>query len=125
VIEAPLEIGFVARGEQTGHKAQKPASVYRPLIEMVTKPGDIVLDPMAGSGTTGAVARATGRFAILSDHSEQCTAVMEARLGCARRPLPAVVFRRPAPVESTVPRGAGARRAMTLRSAIEEGSSDE
>ena len=125
VIEAPLEIGFVARGEQTGHKAQKPVSVYRPLVEMVTEPGDAILDPMAGSGTTGAVARATGRLAILSDHSEQCTALMEARLGCARMPLPPVAARRPAPVESAVARSGRAQRATAPPAALQGGSIDE
>lgn len=108
VIEAPLEIGFVGRGEQTGHKAQKPAAVYEPLVEMASEPGDLILDPMAGSGTTGAVALARGRRAILADHSERCTAIMERRLGVGRTALPAGARRRPAPVESDVPHGADA-----------------
>ena len=55
VIDVPLNIGFVGRDEQTGHPAQKPEKVIEPLILMTTKPGDTVLDPMCGSGTTGAV----------------------------------------------------------------------
>lgn len=109
VIESPLQIGFVGRNEQTGHKAQKPVKVFEPLIEMATKPGDLILDPMAGSGTSGAVARQLGRRAILSDHSEECTGMMEARLGLRR--LSQVVYeagRRPAPVESAVPRTSAA-----------------
>lgn len=67
VIEAALLTGFVGRKEQTGHKAQKPEKVYEPLIMMTTKPGDLVFDPMCGSGTTGAVCRKLGRNAVLSD----------------------------------------------------------
>lgn len=69
VIEAALNIGFVGRHEQTGHPSQKPISVMSPLIEMVTKPGDIVLDPMCGSGTTGIAAHRLGRSSILCDAS--------------------------------------------------------
>ncbi len=85
VIEVPLNIGFVGRGEQTGHPAQKPIAVYRPLIEMTTEPGDTVLDPMCGSGTTGAACRELGRHAILCDRSEEYTAIVERRLGIRRR----------------------------------------
>lgn len=103
VIEASLQIGFVGRKEQTGHKAQKPIAVYEPLIEMVTQPGDLILDPMAGSGTTGAVAQALGRRAVLCDHSEAYTVIMEERLGVTRANLGVDLRRREAPVESAVP----------------------
>ena len=80
VIEAPLNIGFVGRKEQTGHPSQKPQAVYRPLIEMVTKEGDLVFDPMCGSGTTGAVCRELGRRAVLSDHNPDYIAIARNRL---------------------------------------------
>lgn len=103
VIESSLQIGFVGRKEQTGHKAQKPIAVYEPLIEMATQPGDLILDPMAGSGTTGAVAQALGRRAILGDHSEVYTVMMEERLGLQRVDLGLDLRRRDAPIESAVP----------------------
>jgi len=84
VIEAPLEIGFVGRGEQTGHPAQKPAKVFEPLILMTTVEGDTVLDPMCGSGTTGVVCRRLGRRAILCDESEEYTSMTERRLKVRR-----------------------------------------
>lgn len=84
VIEAPLNIGFVGRSEQTGHPAQKPEKVYEPLLLMTTKPGDRVLDPMCGSGTTGAVCRKLGRQAILCDESEDYLRMVERRLGLGR-----------------------------------------
>lgn len=71
VIEAPLNIGFVGKSEQTGHPSQKPVSVMLPLIEMATKPGDTVLDPMCGSGTTGVAAYRLDRNAILCDKSPE------------------------------------------------------
>jgi hypothetical protein len=84
VIDVPLNIGFVGRDEQTGHPSQKPEKVYEPLIEMATRPGDTVLDPMCGSGTTGAVCAKLGRKAILCDSSEEYTAITERRLGIKR-----------------------------------------
>lgn len=84
VLEAPLNIGFVRRKEQTGHPAQKPMTVIEPLIRMTTEPGDLVLDPMCGSGTTGEVCRNLERRAILSDCSEEYLSMAERRLGIRR-----------------------------------------
>ncbi|HCT8042088.1 site-specific DNA-methyltransferase [Pseudomonas aeruginosa] len=80
VIESALIIGFVGKKEQTGHPSQKPMAVYEPLIEMVTKPGDLVFDPMCGSGTTGAVCRKLGRRAVLSDINPEYLAMVHKRL---------------------------------------------
>jgi site-specific DNA-methyltransferase (adenine-specific) len=86
VIEEPLLVGFVGRREQTGHPAQKPVAVFDKLVRMVTQAGDLVIDPMCGSGTTGAAARQTGRLALLSDVDEVSVSLVEARLGIARIP---------------------------------------
>lgn len=84
VIEAPLNVGFVGKREQTGHPAQKPVKVFEPLILMTTRPGDIVLDPMCGSGTTGEVCRLLGRRTILCDSSKQYCRMTEKRLRIRR-----------------------------------------
>lgn len=88
VIEVPLNIGFVGRKEQTGHPAQKPEKVFEPLILMTTKPGDLVLDPMCGAGTTGAVCRQLGRCGILCDASDEYLRLAETRLGIRRQAIP-------------------------------------
>lgn len=80
VIEAPLNIGFIRKKEQTGHPAQKPIAVYTPLIKMVTKPNDIVFDPMCGSGTTGEVCMKLGRKAVLADINPDYIAITKKRL---------------------------------------------
>lgn len=85
VIEAPLNIGFVGRSEQTGHPAQKPESVFEYLLRMTTQPGDLVCDPFCGSGTTGAVAVRLKLRAVLGDMNEEYTAMAERRLGVTRR----------------------------------------
>lgn len=87
VIEVPLLIGFVGRAEQIGKPsktAQKPMKVFEPLVLMTTKKGDVVLDPMCGMGTTGEVCVKLGRYAILSDHNEECIYRTENRL-CVKR----------------------------------------
>jgi len=47
------------------HQAEKPVELYKQLIEMVTKPGEIILDQGAGSGNLGIAALQTNRFACL------------------------------------------------------------
>ncbi len=80
VIEAPLNVGFVGKDEQTGHPAQKPLSVIEPLILMSTKENGLVLDPMCGSGTTGEASLRLGRRAILCDASEEWLKVTSDRI---------------------------------------------
>jgi adenine-specific DNA-methyltransferase len=43
------------------HPTQKPVMAFVPLITAFSQPGDIVLDPFIGSGTTAVAARALGR----------------------------------------------------------------
>jgi modification methylase len=46
------------------HPTQKPEALLYRLLNATTKPGDVVLDPFFGTGTTGAVARKLGRHFI-------------------------------------------------------------
>jgi site-specific DNA-methyltransferase (adenine-specific) len=43
------------------HPVEKPVDLMRLYIENSSKPGDLVLDPFMGSGTTGVAAKVTGR----------------------------------------------------------------
>lgn len=45
------------------HPAQKPVKVLKQLIEIFTDPGDVVIDPCAGSGSTLRAAAELGRSA--------------------------------------------------------------
>jgi adenine-specific DNA-methyltransferase len=45
----------------TAHPTEKAVSVLKPLIQSFSKPGDIVLDPFAGSGSTALAAALSGR----------------------------------------------------------------
>ena len=46
------------------HPTQKPEALLYRVISATTKPGDVVLDPFFGTGTTGAVAKKLGRHFI-------------------------------------------------------------
>lgn len=62
------------------HPTQKPeALLYRVLLSS-TKPGDVVLDPFFGTGTTGAVARRLGRHFIGIERDTDYIAAAEARI---------------------------------------------
>lgn len=47
--------------EKTGHPAQFPEELAMRAVHLYTQPGDLVIDPFSGSGTTHVVARRTGR----------------------------------------------------------------
>ena len=53
------------------HPCEKPAPLLRHMIETSTRPGALILDPFAGSGSTLEVAAATGRHAIGIEKSEE------------------------------------------------------
>jgi DNA modification methylase len=64
-----------------GHHAAFPPELPRRLIAATSEPGDAVLDPFAGTGTTGEAARALGRRATLVDGSPDYCAAMRERFG--------------------------------------------
>lgn len=61
------------------HPTQKPEAIVEPLILNACPPGGIVLDPFAGSGTTGYVAARLGRSAILIEGQETYFTAMQDR----------------------------------------------
>ena len=65
------------------HPTQKPeALIYRVLLAC-TKPGDVVLDPFFGTGTTGAVAKRLGRRWIGIEREADYIAAAEERIAAA------------------------------------------
>jgi site-specific DNA-methyltransferase (adenine-specific) len=69
--------------EKTGYPTQKPEALVRRFVQASSRPGDLCLDPFAGSGTLGAVAAALGRPFLLIDENPEAVAVMERRLAGA------------------------------------------
>lgn len=66
--------------ELIGYPTQKPESLLKRIIEMVTTPNDIVADFFCGGGTTPAVAQKLGRRWIASDISKIAVSVTRDRL---------------------------------------------
>ena len=67
--------------EKTGYPTQKPEGIVRRMVQASSRPGDLCLDPFAGSGTLGAVAAKLRRRYLLIDESPEAVGVMESRLG--------------------------------------------
>jgi site-specific DNA-methyltransferase (adenine-specific) len=63
------------------------------LVRLVTPPGALVLDPFAGSGTTGIAALRTGRRVILVEREERWARLSRERLA-AEDQLSTVAARR-------------------------------
>jgi site-specific DNA-methyltransferase (adenine-specific) len=66
--------------EKTGYPTQKPVGILRRIIQASSKPGDVVLDFFAGSGTTGFAANELGRRFILVDQNPESIQVIKDRL---------------------------------------------
>ena len=60
----PTAITSNARAEKTGHPTTKPLPWLTWLIGLATRPGDTVIDPFMGSGTTGVACKQMGRSFI-------------------------------------------------------------
>jgi modification methylase len=67
------------------HPTQKPESLLHRVLVGTTNPGDVVLDPFFGTGTTGAVAKALGRHYIGIEREESYRTVAAKRLAQVRR----------------------------------------
>jgi site-specific DNA-methyltransferase (adenine-specific) len=65
--------------EKTGYPTQKPLGILRRIIQASSRPGALVLDFFAGSGTTGVAALELGRRFILVDNSVEALQVMARR----------------------------------------------
>jgi modification methylase len=62
------------------HPTQKPEALLHRVILASTQPGDLVLDPFFGTGTTGVVAKRLGRSFIGIERDKRYVAVAEERL---------------------------------------------
>lgn len=62
------------------HPTQKPEALLHRVIMAATKPGDVILDPFFGTGTTGAAAKRLGRHFIGIERDEGYADVAEKRI---------------------------------------------
>lgn len=66
--------------DRTGHPTQKPVALMERLVALFTDPGDLILDPFAGSGTTGVAAIRNGRRFLGWERDEKYHAIATKRL---------------------------------------------
>ena len=64
-------------GEDKIHPTQKPVEILRYFIELCTKPGDMVLDTFAGSGSTGMACKESGRKYTLIERDTKMFTLMK------------------------------------------------
>ena len=64
------------------HPTQKPVALFEYLIKTYTNEGDIVLDNVAGSGTTGVACKNLNRNFILIEQDEKYCDIIKERVGC-------------------------------------------
>jgi len=87
--------------EEKLHPTQKPEALLYRILTATTKPGDVVLDPFFGTGTTGAVARRLGRHFVGIERDSRYAAGALKRLAAVRpasaEALAPVVAKRQAP----------------------------
>ncbi|MEO1040737.1 MAG: site-specific DNA-methyltransferase [Pseudomonadota bacterium] len=77
------------RLKQKGHKlhpTQKPEALLHRVLTATSEPGDVVLDPFFGTGTTGAVAKRLGRRFIGIERDEGYLEAAHARIDATERP---------------------------------------
>ncbi len=90
-----------ARGRKT-HPTQKPEALLSRILLAASAPGDLVLDPFLGTGTTGAVAKKLGRGFIGIERDPVYARAAEARIATAERLPDAAIA--PVPSKRSEPR---------------------
>ena len=69
--------------ENTNHPTTKPERLIKKFILASSNPGDVVLDPFMGSGTTGVCAKKHGRHFIGFDNNEEYCKLAQGRIETA------------------------------------------
>jgi site-specific DNA-methyltransferase (adenine-specific) len=84
-----LRHDVLAGAKKAPHPTTKPLALMQDLAELVSLPGDIILDPFAGSGTTGVAALMLGRRFIGWERDPSYHAIAVRRLnGDEAKPRP-------------------------------------
>lgn len=78
-----ITVPFWSMPENTDHPTQKPEKLLAKIILASTNPGDLILDPFAGSGTTAVVAKKLGRRFVAIESDENYCLLAAKRLELA------------------------------------------
>lgn len=74
-------------GSSRVHPNQKPLALIKELITLSTRPGDVILDPFAGSGTVAVAAKELGRQYIVMELDTRYVQIIKERLINAKAPI--------------------------------------
>ena len=80
-----ITVPFWSMPENTPHPTQKPEKLLAKVILASTNPGDLILDPFAGSGTTAVAAKKLGRDFVAIEADEDYCLIAAKRLEMAKR----------------------------------------
>ena len=80
-----ISIPYWSMPENTAHPTQKPEKLLAKLILASSNPGDVILDPFLGSGSTSVTAKKLGRHYVGIEQNEQYCCWTEKRLEMAEK----------------------------------------
>jgi modification methylase len=91
---------LMVNGEKA-HTTQKPEALLHRVISAASNPGDLILDPFCGTGTTATLAKRLGRNFITMDLEESYVRVARERIATE---VPALILEDAAMVDAPKPR---------------------
>ena len=103
----------IKRDGRKAHPTQKPEALLHRVILAATNPGDLVLDPFFGSGTTGVVAKRLGRHWIGIEREADYAAMARERIAKTAAPMDSSLMTTPSKRDAPrVPFGALVERGL-------------
>jgi DNA modification methylase len=84
------------------HTTQKPVALMEALVRDFTDPGDLILDPFAGSGTTGVACKRLGRRFIGWELNQKYQAAAQRRIDATHEQLELVRVKKPKEKQSAL-----------------------
>jgi modification methylase len=122
----PICAGGERLKDETGakaHSTQKPEALLHRVILASTNPGDVVLDPFFGSGTTGAVAKRLGRRFIGIERDPAYVKLAQTRIDSVR-PMDSdtIAVTRSKRAEPRIPFGTLVERGLLVPGAVLTGA---
>jgi DNA modification methylase len=94
-------VADVPRGNRV-HTTEKPIDLMEALVADFTDPGDLILDPFSGSGTTGVAAKRLGRRFLGWERDPKYHAIAERRIRDAREQMRIPLARSPKPKQASL-----------------------
>lgn len=67
----PNHVSFNSKTGTRLHSTEKPVALLRYLVQLLSRPGDVVLDPFGGSGSTSEAAEGLDRKAITVEQDDE------------------------------------------------------